>query len=222
MGQAALGLSLESHVLLSQLTSSLADLRTSLSRRPAGAAPLAAVEQGIGAITERLSMLAALEAGTVRRRRTVEVGAELESFRQVFAPLMSARGVRMRVEQSRDLVLRAEINPQSFRRVLHVLLSNSLDWLHGVDDPLVVTSVGASGNTCEVLFSDNGPGIGSEVAGRIFEPMFSLKEGGQGMGLTIARHLVTLANGSIDAVVDRRRRGATIRLRLPRKRSRST
>jgi signal transduction histidine kinase len=52
--------------------------------------------------------------------------------------------------------------------------------------------------------------------------MFSLKEGGQGMGLTIARHLVTLASGNIDALVDRRRRGATIRLRLPRKRSRST
>jgi len=213
---------LESHVVLSQLTSSLADLRASLSRRSETAALLAAVEQGIGAISERLSMLAALEAGTVRRRRTIDVGAELESFRQLFAPLMSARGIRMRIEQPTNQVVRAEINPQTLRRVLHSLLLNSMDWLHGVDDPLVIASIRASASICEVLVADNGPGVSPEIAERIFEPMFSLKEGGQGMGLTIARHLLRQAGGNMEALMDRRRRGATIRLILPRKRSRTT
>ena len=222
VGQAALGLSLESHVVLSQLTSSLADLRASLSRRSESAASLAAVEQGIAAISERLSMLSALEAGTVRRRRTIDVGAELQSFRQLFAPLMSARCIQMRIEQPTNQVVRAEINPQTLRRVLHSLLLNSMDWLHGVEEPLVIASIKASTDKCEVLFSDNGPGIAPEVAKRVFEPMFSLKEGGQGMGLTIARHLMTLAGGTMEALLDRRRRGATIRLALPRKRSRST
>src|SRR5205814_10603985 len=68
VGQAALGLSLESHVVLSQLTSSLADLRATLPRRHESAGPFAAVAQGLCDISDRLTMLAALENGTVRRR----------------------------------------------------------------------------------------------------------------------------------------------------------
>ena len=57
---------------------------------------------------------------------------------------------------------------------------------------------------------------------RIFEPMFSRKENGLGMGLTIARELVRAHGGHIQALRDRRRSGASIEIKIPRKRSRST
>jgi signal transduction histidine kinase len=60
------------------------------------------------------------------------------------------------------------------------------------------------------------------VADRVFEPLFSGKEGGQGMGLTIARSIVKVHGGEIHALTDGRRRGASIRILLPRKRSRAT
>jgi len=222
IGQAALGLTAETHLVLSQVTSAVAELRSSISKQPGIADAMAVLENEVTALDQRLSMISAIESGTVRRRRTIDVGSELETFRELFSPLLALRGIRMHIELRPEIVLRTEINPQTFRRVLHILLSNSIDWLGGVDRPIVVLSTRSSVDRCEVLFSDNGPGIAPELAERVFEPMFSLKEGGQGMGLAIARNLVTLASGNVEAVVDRRRRGATIKIDLPRKRSRAT
>jgi K+-sensing histidine kinase KdpD len=42
------------------------------------------------------------------------------------------------------------------------------------------------------------------------------------MGLTIARNIVIFHGGEIEVIKDRRRRGANIRIVLPRKRSRAT
>ena len=75
---------------------------------------------------------------------------------------------------------------------------------------------------CALLFSDNGPGIPGELVSRVFEPLFSGKEGGHGMGLSIARDMVEVHGGSIEILRDRRRRGANFRVSLPRKRSRVT
>jgi C4-dicarboxylate-specific signal transduction histidine kinase len=42
------------------------------------------------------------------------------------------------------------------------------------------------------------------------------------MGLTIARDIVAENGGRIDVLVDGRRRGASVRIRLPRRKSRAT
>jgi len=73
-----------------------------------------------------------------------------------------------------------------------------------------------------MLFSDNGPGIPRGVGRRIFDPLFSRKENGRGMGLTIARHLLEAHGGTIDILLDGRRKGANFLVTFPRKRSRAT
>jgi signal transduction histidine kinase len=75
---------------------------------------------------------------------------------------------------------------------------------------------------CELVFSDNGSGIAPELAHRIFEPLYSGREGGRGMGLTIARNIAHFHGGKIEVIADRRRKGASIKVILPRKRSRAT
>jgi signal transduction histidine kinase len=58
---------------------------------------------------------------------------------------------------------------------------------------------------------DTGPGVPPEVAPRIFEPFFSTKDHGLGMGLSIARTLVKAHDGQIDV---ENRNGAVFRIRL--------
>ena len=72
-----------------------------------------------------------------------------------------------------------------------------------------------------MLFADNGPGISPEIADRIFEPLISRKENGHGMGLTIAKQLLESHGGSINILLDGRRKGANFLVRFPRKRSRA-
>ena len=117
-----------------------------------------------------------------------------------------------------DNEIRIEYSGASVQRVIYstYVLSGALGGLAGV---LVAFAVQDAYYT-----SLRGPNRQAmqDVADRVFEPLFSGKEGGQGMGLTIARSIVKVHGGEIQALTDGRRRGASIRILLPRKRSRAT
>ena len=74
-------------------------------------------------------------------------------------------------------------------------------------------SSNGSGATIEVR--DSGPGIPPDVLRRIFEPGFSTKSNGMGLGLAIVEGIVRGHGGAIEARSEPGR-GATFTLRLPR------
>jgi two-component system, NtrC family, sensor histidine kinase HydH len=61
--------------------------------------------------------------------------------------------------------------------------------------------------------SDEGGGVPAELWSRVFEPLFSTKTKGTGLGLTICRQIVEHHGGAIWIVPSAT--GATIRFRLP-------
>jgi signal transduction histidine kinase len=63
--------------------------------------------------------------------------------------------------------------------------------------------------------SDDGPGIAPEIVARIYEPFFSTKEAGTGMGMAIVHSLVTQHGGVID--IASRAGATTITVALPRR-----
>lgn len=50
-----------------------------------------------------------------------------------------------------------------------------------------------------IEFADNGPGIGASDQQRLFEPFFSRREGGFGLGLTVTRQIVLAHHGELSA-----------------------
>ncbi len=69
-------------------------------------------------------------------------------------------------------------------------------------------------NGVEFTFEDSGPGIPEDRRNNIFEPFFSTKEGGTGLGLTVSYNIVTAHGGTLD-IVDGQDSGACFRLFLP-------
>lgn len=69
-------------------------------------------------------------------------------------------------------------------------------------------------NGVELLFCDNGPGIPAEKQQNIFEPFFSTKDGGTGLGLTVSYNIVTAHGGILEYVIDQGS-GACFRIILP-------
>jgi signal transduction histidine kinase len=65
-----------------------------------------------------------------------------------------------------------------------------------------------------ITVADTGPGIAADVLPRIFDPYFTTKRGGLGLGLTIARRIVEAHGGTLDVESDRGR-GSRFRVRLP-------
>jgi signal transduction histidine kinase len=62
----------------------------------------------------------------------------------------------------------------------------------------VTARVRVDDTRCTIRVSDDGPGIPDDVAPRIYEPFFSTREGGTGLGMSIVHSLVSLHGGSID------------------------
>jgi signal transduction histidine kinase len=67
----------------------------------------------------------------------------------------------------------------------------------------------------ELIVDDDGPGISAEARKQLFVPYFTTKPGGSGVGLALARQIVLMHGGTIEAE-DRPGGGARLRVTLPR------
>ena len=62
---------------------------------------------------------------------------------------------------------------------------------------LLIRTAAAPQHEVELAVIDNGPGITGETAGRLFDPFFSTKESGTGMGLAISNTIARMHGGSV-------------------------
>ena len=92
------------------------------------------------------------------------------------------------------------------------LILNSLDAMPAGGELQI--SARALDRGVEITFQDTGPGIPESQRNDIFEPFFSTKEGGTGLGLTVSYNIVTAHGGTLD-LVKARGEGACFRLFLP-------
>ena len=69
-------------------------------------------------------------------------------------------------------------------------------------------------NIVQIIISDNGPGIPQEIKDRIFEPYFSTKKRGTGIGLTIVKKIISDHNGYI-RIQDNSPQGTKVIIELP-------
>jgi signal transduction histidine kinase len=86
------------------------------------------------------------------------------------------------------------------QQVLINLMLNAMESLEAVHTRTRVITVAAermNANRLRLVVRDNGPGVAAEARERLFEPFFSTREAGLGMGLAICRTIVEAHNGSL-------------------------
>lgn len=133
-----------------------------------------------------------LSVGTHDLRSIVQHVLDLER------PAAAARGVGFRVAAGMDVddaPIEVEIDAGKIHQVAQNLIRNAVEASARGQTVEITVEWIAEGATLTVR--DHGPGIAPEVLGRIYEPFFSTKEGGTGMGMAIVHSLVALHGGSI-------------------------
>lgn len=107
-----------------------------------------------------------------------------------------------------------------FARALTNIVENALHAMPGGGRLAVRTRLAAAGPAAggpaaiEVEVADTGMGMDADALARLFEPYFSTKASGTGLGLTIAKRNVELSGGTI-RVTSARGAGTTVTLSLP-------
>jgi signal transduction histidine kinase len=95
-----------------------------------------------------------------------------------------------------------------------VLVKNAVDALAGRGGRIVVAARARPDGGAIVTVTDDGPGIPRELRARIFEPGFSTKQSGWGIGLSLARRIVEESHGGTLRLASADR-GASFEIILP-------
>lgn len=185
-------------------------------------ASVAEFEAAFDDVASRLTQFTSTYAGASKRRRGLDVASELERVNGLLQPVLTHAGASLEISARKGEVLRTEMRPEAFTAVLNALVRNSLEWAVGSRPLKIAVAVRAKGDELIMTIADNGKGVNASLEETLFEPMVSGTEGGAGMGLTLARQILVAHGGKISLIVDRRRKGATFEILLPRKRSRAT
>jgi signal transduction histidine kinase len=110
--------------------------------------------------------------------------------------------------------VRAE--PVALEQIVHNLLLNALQALDqtAVGERRLFITLNADGKSGQLSVSDTGPGIRSEVLSHVFEPFFTTRDGGLGLGLSLSESLARGMGGTLMAF-NRSPHGAEFCLSLP-------
>jgi signal transduction histidine kinase len=88
---------------------------------------------------------------------------------------------------------------EKLRQVFSNVLDNAIDALQDVaEERRIDLFIENGGKRATVKLADNGSGIAPEKIERIFNPFFTTKEKGTGLGMAISRKIVEAHQGTID------------------------
>ncbi|MGE3507352.1 MAG: ATP-binding protein [Vicinamibacterales bacterium] len=150
--------------------------------------------------------------------RPADLGAIVEQAVASTRPAADAKGVRLEASLGCD-VLWVSGDPNRLQQIIWNLLSNAVKFTER--GGRVRVTLCAAPPDVQVVVTDTGCGIAPEFLPHVFERFrqgdarFAREHGGLGLGLAIARDLVQLHGGAIQASSDGDGHGSTFRVQLP-------
>jgi two-component system C4-dicarboxylate transport sensor histidine kinase DctB len=151
----------------------------------------------IGTITAGLRRYARRGAGSIG---PVALDEAIDGVRLLIGDRFRAKGVRLDLPTGPEARLTVIAGRVRLEQVLVNLLQNALDAVADGRDARVSVTVGRKGRDVVLTVADNGPGIDAEIADHLFTPFATSKKDGLGLGLGIARDIMTEFGGTLDLV----------------------
>jgi len=161
-----------------------------------------------------------------RLRRTVErpgradplveadLGAVVGAALHLLEPRLKAAGVRVSREGESALKVRGD--SVAVEQIVHNLLANALQALQRVPEGerRLRLTLEAQAGQASLTVIDHGPGIPEAQRARVFEPFYTTREDGLGLGLSLCESLAASMDGQLE-LLDLPGPGAAFRLTLP-------
>ena len=141
--------------------------------------------------------------------RALELSPILIDLVESFEALARARGVALERRIAADL--RTFARDTDLRSIVWNLLKNAIE----AGGRRVRIGGAEHGDRIRVIIDDDGPGMNVAVQKRAFEPYYTTKEGGSGLGLPLVKHLVDRLGGTL-LVESEPGRGTRMVVSLPR------
>ena len=173
-----------------------------LQGKPANLDKASATAEKIVQESTRASAVVKRVRALFRKEAQVREPVNMNRLIQELARLLRDEAIRRRVSIRLDLARdlpEIEMDAVQIQQVLLNLASNGMDAMIHVEGArtLAIRSERRSDGEVLVAVEDEGTGVAPEIAKRIFEPFFSTKAQGTGMGLAICRSIVEAHDGQL-------------------------
>lgn len=172
-------------------------------------APVAVVREEIQRLSHLVEDFLNFARPTELHPRRIDLAALVLQLVELEGPAAQARNIAL-VARVPEEEVRIEADREKLRQVLLNLVNNALEAVG--KDGSVEVEVRHDGDGAVLHVRDDGPGIPEEQLARIFEPFFSTKEQGTGLGMAISHSLISLHGGDIRISCDD---GTTVQVVLP-------
>ena len=140
---------------------------------------------------------------------TVDLTPIIHNVRDLLADLISDRGATVTIDTPAELPI--ECDGHKIQGVLVNLLKNAVE-----AGKVVHVSASVQNGAAVLEVADDGPGLSEQVRAHLFEPFFSTKPNGVGLGLATCQRYLEAHGGGIEAAVAPHLGGALFRVRVPR------
>jgi signal transduction histidine kinase len=153
--------------------------------------------------------------GREPRRDDVDVTALVERIGGYFRARVPTLSNAVRIDrQAPDELVNVRGDAVLLEWAMEVLVKNAVDALAGRGGVIALATAPRAEGGATITVSDDGPGISRDARGRIFDPGFSTKQSGWGIGLSLARRIVEENHGGTLRLVPSDR-GASFEIILP-------
>ncbi|MFD2100341.1 sensor histidine kinase [Flagellimonas iocasae] len=109
----------------------------------------------------------------------------------------------------------AKLDRTQLIRVITNLVKNAIQAVPEVESPRILVTVAKEGQQVKISVADNGVGISDEVKHRVFEPKFTTKSSGTGLGLGMVKNIVENYGGTI-TFTSKEGKGTVFTIRFPK------
>lgn len=110
---------------------------------------------------------------------------------------LQIRDIGIMIDVPEDILIEFDLG--HFKQIVINILLNSRDALIGTEEPRIMIRGYREGRSVGVEFIDNGCGIDGDALDYIFEPFYTTKVNGNGVGMFIVKKLIEENGGSIQA-----------------------
>jgi signal transduction histidine kinase len=144
----------------------------------------------------------------------VNLGEVIQQAARGLAPELQHRDIRLAIMID-DPPPGCSADSTQLQVAVHALLDNAANAI-GRGGAISVAVRQSEGSRAQIIVADNGPGIAAEVRPHIFDPFYSGREAGRGLGFGLSKawRIITLHGGSIE-VESHPTGGATFTITLP-------
>lgn len=126
----------------------------------------------------------------------VDLAEVVEQLVKLVGPECARQGIHLHTHVMPDLPRLVGDAGQLYQAVLNIL-TNAVQAMP--DGGELYVALTWAGETLAVRIQDSGPGVPPEAVGRIFEPLFTTKPGGHGLGLALTYQFVKAHGGEVHA-----------------------